>query len=61
VVTPRKIEKVCRDSFDDHILAAAKTGHADYIVTADKDLLVLEKYKETSIITAAELRGLLEY
>ena len=59
VVTPLKIEKVSRDPFDDHILATAKVGHANYIVTADKDLLVLGTYKEIDIVTAASLRELL--
>jgi putative PIN family toxin of toxin-antitoxin system len=51
VVTPRTIERVCRDPFDDYVLAAALEGNADYLVTADKDLLVLKQHKEVRIIT----------
>ena len=54
VVEPRAVEKVCRDPFDDYILAAAHAGKAKYIVTADKDLLVLKSYNGVMIITPAE-------
>lgn len=59
VVTPITIEKVCRDPFDDYILAAAVKGGAHYIATADKDLLVIKEHKRVRIISATELRDML--
>jgi putative PIN family toxin of toxin-antitoxin system len=50
IVHPKKIEKICRDPFDDYVLAAAVSGKVDYIITADKDLLVLEKHRGIVII-----------
>lgn len=47
------IKPVSRDPKDDPILATALAGKADYIVTGDKDLLVLEKYKRIVIINPA--------
>lgn len=41
---------LCRDPDDDHILWLAKSAKADMIITGDKDLLVLKKYEQTSII-----------
>lgn len=43
-------EKVCRDPDDDNILALARDNRADYIITGDKDLLVLEKFDLIPII-----------
>jgi putative PIN family toxin of toxin-antitoxin system len=54
IVSPNKIDKICRDPFDDYVLAAAVAGKADYLVTADKDLLVLEKHKKVAIVTLNE-------
>jgi putative PIN family toxin of toxin-antitoxin system len=54
IVKPKKVEKICRDPFDDYVLAAAVSGKVDYLVTADKDLLVLEKYKNVTIIRPKE-------
>ncbi len=51
IVHPIKIEKICRDPFDDYVLAAAVAGRADYLVTADKDLLVLKKHRQVVIVT----------
>lgn len=59
VVEPKTIEKVCRDPFDDYILAAAHTGRAQYLVTADRDLLVLESYKRVAIVTPSEFAKIL--
>lgn len=43
-------ESLCRDKTDDEILALAERACADYIITGDKDLLVLKKYKHTEIV-----------
>lgn len=44
------IPDICRDKDDNNILALAEEISADYIITGDKDLLVLEKYKTTLIV-----------
>jgi putative PIN family toxin of toxin-antitoxin system len=59
VAEPQHVEKVCRDPFDDYILAAALAGKAIYLVTADKDLLVLNEYKGVRIIKPSEFREIL--
>ena len=51
VVKPKRIDKVVRDPNDDAILAAAVEGSTDYLVSTDKDLLVLKEYKGIRIIT----------
>lgn len=60
IVHPKKIDKICRDPFDDYVLAAAVSGRADYLVTADKDLLVLEKHKGVMIITPKEFATIIQ-
>jgi putative PIN family toxin of toxin-antitoxin system len=45
---------VCRDPKDDYLLALAKAGNADILVTRDEDLLVITQYGETEIIYPAE-------
>lgn len=42
---------VCRDRKDDPILACVETTAAEYLVTGDKDLLVLEKYGNCIILS----------
>lgn len=42
---------ICRDPKDDLILAAALSGRAGYIVTGDKDLLVLESFQKIPIVS----------
>lgn len=42
--------QVCRDPKDDKILELAVSGKADYIVTGDDDLLVLNPFQGISII-----------
>lgn len=45
---------VSRDVKDDKFLACATEGKADYIVTGDKDLLVLKEYEGIKIVTPRE-------
>lgn len=44
---------VCRDQDDDNILATAFAGHCERIITGDKDLLVLERFREIAIVSPA--------
>ena len=43
VTLPKVIPAISRDPDDDYLLALAKVGKADILITGDKDLLVLEK------------------
>ncbi len=45
-----KIE-VCRDAKDNFLLSLSIDGHADFLLTGDKDLLDLNKFVETAITT----------
>jgi putative PIN family toxin of toxin-antitoxin system len=44
---------VCRDPKDDWILEVAVNGSADLIVTGDRDLLSLERFRNTPIVSPA--------
>jgi putative PIN family toxin of toxin-antitoxin system len=45
--------KACRDSKDDKFLSLAVSGGADFILTGDKDLLVLDPFKTVRILSCA--------
>lgn len=60
VANPVSVDRICRDPNDDYILAAAISGQAEYIVTADKDLHVVGKYKNIRIISRAEFKDILK-
>ncbi|MCU0392611.1 MAG: putative toxin-antitoxin system toxin component, PIN family [Thermoflexibacter sp.] len=47
--TPKPV--ICRDIDDNNILQLAESVQANYIITGDKDLLVLEKYMGTEIVS----------
>ena len=47
----------CRDHKDNFLLALAKDGNADYLVTGDTDLLILKKFGKTNIIS---LKGFMQ-
>lgn len=50
---------VRRDPRDDYLLALAEASKADYLVTRDEDLLVLERHGGTEIIYPARFLQLL--
>lgn len=55
-------EKVqeCRDPKDDKVLELALNGEARYIISGDKDLLVLHPFRDVLIITADEFLKTIE-
>ena len=52
--------KDCRDEKDNFILETAIRGKADYIVTGDKDLLVLNPYRGKKIIGFREFEDIIK-
>jgi putative PIN family toxin of toxin-antitoxin system len=59
VPNPEFIIPLSRDSDDDYILALAQRERADYVVSGDKDLLVLH-VSEFPILTPAEFEIVLK-
>lgn len=61
-VTPRieqTIPAIARDVKDDYLLAYAVVGQADYLVTGDKDLLVLGEVAEVKIVSTVAFSAIL--
>ncbi len=54
-----RIPAVTRDPKDDYLLAYALVGEADFLVSGDQDLLVLQKVKNCQIITPRDFLKLL--
>ena len=46
--------QICRDEKDNFLLNLSIDSNADYLISGDKDLLVLEKIEETKIMTFAD-------
>jgi len=60
IVTVHHTIKDCRDEKDNFILETAIRGRADYIVTGDKDLLVLNPYRGKKIIGFREFEDIIK-
>ncbi len=54
IIEPVTQIEICRDPDDNKFLECAKDSHALYIVSGDKDLLVIKKYENIQIVTAKE-------
>ena len=54
IIEPVSHIEVCRDPDDDKFLECARDSHALYVVSGDKDLLVIEKYENIQIVTAKD-------
>ncbi|HRN69394.1 MAG TPA: putative toxin-antitoxin system toxin component, PIN family [Promineifilum sp.] len=53
------IPAIARDAKDDYLLTYAAIGQADYLVTGDKDLLVLEEIAGVKIVSTVAFADLL--
>jgi uncharacterized protein len=54
IVFPTIKIEACRDEKDNKFLELAATAKATYVITGDKDLLVLHPYSGISIVTPVE-------
>lgn len=53
-ITVNSETNLSRDEKDNFLLDLAIDGKADYLITGDKDLLILKKVKTTKILTYSE-------
>lgn len=51
---------LCRDPEDNFLLALAKDGRADYLLTGDNDLLVLNQFEQTKIVKISDFIQMLD-
>lgn len=58
LIEPVSCVEISRDPDDDKFIECAKDAHALYIVSGDKDLLVLEHYENIQIVTAKDFCAL---
>ncbi|HOZ88542.1 MAG TPA: putative toxin-antitoxin system toxin component, PIN family, partial [Bacteroidia bacterium] len=50
----KTVIRICRDEKDNFLLALCEDGKADYLITGDEDLLILKKFKKTTILKISE-------
>jgi len=53
------VPDICRDPKDNYLLKLASKGNVDYLVTGDIDLLDIQTYKGTKIITIREFERIM--
>jgi uncharacterized protein len=59
LVTPTNaLPTLCRDADDNHVLQLAEFVGADYLITGDKDLLVLDPFGPCRIVSPKTFAGL---
>jgi putative PIN family toxin of toxin-antitoxin system len=56
IYAPGKILPVTKDPKDDYLFALVAKSKADYLVTGDKILIDIERYKKTNVITLARFK-----
>jgi putative PIN family toxin of toxin-antitoxin system len=54
IIEPQSNIHICRDPDDDKFINCASEACCDFIVIGDKDLLVLNQYKNIKIVTIRE-------
>ena len=57
-VHPKESLTIVRDIDDNRVLEAAVEGNCHYIITGDKDLLVLKSYQHIKIVTSEQFLNL---
>ncbi len=59
VIESKSSITICRDPKDNFLLALAKDAGADYLITRDDDLLSLNQFENTSIVTLQQFIDIL--
>ena len=54
LVEVHSVIEACRDPKDNFLLALAKDGNADYLITGDDDLRSMKQFEKTKIVSLTE-------
>lgn len=54
VEVQKKIRRICRDSEDDKFISCALSASAEFLISGDKDLCDLGKYKSVKIVKVSD-------
>ncbi|MBA3275781.1 MAG: putative toxin-antitoxin system toxin component, PIN family [Chloroflexia bacterium] len=57
---PHRLPRVTRDPRDDYLVTPAVLNQVDFVVSGDKDLLVLQQIDTTRLVSPAEFIAILE-
>ena len=60
LVSPSEKVSACRDEKDNFLLEVALEGEADYLITGDEDLLVLNPFHNTKIVRPKDFEEILK-
>lgn len=60
-VQPVEQIKICRDPEDDKFLEVAATVKANFLISGDKDLLILKKFHQTKIVSPKQILQILRF
>jgi len=55
-----KVRGICRDLADDKFVSCAVSAGADFIVTGDKDLMAVKRYRSVKIVSASEFLKMMD-
>lgn len=58
MVEPACNVRMCRDAADDYLLSLARASRAQFLVTGDKDLLVIGKFETCRIVDPTSFEGI---
>ncbi len=56
-VETQSVFQICRDPNDDYLLAICYDGSAEFLLTGDEDLLVIQSFYNTQILTLREFES----
>ncbi len=59
LIEPALVVPVSRDPKDDVFLACAHASRSDYLISGDEDLLVLDEYHGTKVVTVSQFLEIL--
>ncbi len=57
LVKVTSIVEICRDEKDNFLLALARDSGADFLITGDKDLIILNPFENTKILSFSEFNS----
>jgi putative PIN family toxin of toxin-antitoxin system len=55
-----KVKGICRDPADDKFISCAVSAGADFIVTGDKDLMAVKRYRSVKIVSASDFLKMMD-